>query len=102
MKEKSEGGTLRTERDLSFKVVIIGSIALVLLTAFLPMIPGESFMQKFLIGILVIVFGFFFVTVSSRIVGLVGTSNNPISGMTIATLMSNTLKMYRQTFAQNS
>ena len=82
---------LRTERDLSFKVVIIGSIALVLLTAFLPMIPGENFIQKLLIGILVIVFGFFFVTVSSRIVGLVGTSNNPISGMTIATLMGTCL-----------
>lgn len=91
LKEKSEAGVLRTERDLSFKVVIIGSVALVLLTAFLPMIPGESFVQKFLIGILVIVFGFFFVTVSSRIVGLVGTSNNPISGMTIATLMGTCL-----------
>jgi putative OPT family oligopeptide transporter len=91
LKEKSEAGVLRTERDLSFKVVIIGSIALVLLTSFLPMIPGDSFIQKFLIGILIIVFGFFFVTVSSRIVGLVGTSNNPISGMTIATLMGTCL-----------
>lgn len=91
MKGNNEAGILRTERDLSFKVVIIGSIALVLLTAFLPMIPGESFVQKLLIGILVIVFGFFFVTVSSRIVGLVGTSNNPISGMTIATLMGTCL-----------
>jgi OPT family oligopeptide transporter len=91
LKEKSSAGVLRTERDLSFKVVIIGSIALVLLTSFLPMIPGESFIQKFLIGILIIVFGFFFVTVSSRIVGLVGTSNNPISGMTIATLMGTCL-----------
>ena len=91
LKEKGEGGVLRTDRDLSFKVVIIGSIALVLLTTFLPIIPGDNFIQKFLIGILVIVFGFFFVTVSSRIVGLVGTSNNPISGMTIATLMGTCL-----------
>jgi uncharacterized oligopeptide transporter (OPT) family protein len=91
MKEKSQTSVLRTERDLSFKVVIIGSIALVLMTAFLPMIPGDSIMQKLLIGILVIIFGFFFVTVSSRIVGLVGTSNNPISGMTIATLMGTCL-----------
>jgi len=91
LKDTNQGGILRTDRDLSFKVVIIGSIALVLLTAFLPMIPGDSFIQKFLIGILVIVFGFFFVTVSSRIVGLVGTSNNPISGMTIATLMGTCL-----------
>ncbi len=93
MKEKNEASVLRTDRDLSFKVVIIGSIALVLLTAILPssIIPGESFIQKFFIGILVVIFGFFFVTVSSRIVGLVGTSNNPISGMTIATLMGTCL-----------
>lgn len=92
MKDKGgESSILRTDRDLSFKVVIIGSIALVLLTTFLPIIPGDNFVQKFLIGILVIVFGFFFVTVSSRIVGLVGTSNNPISGMTIATLMGTCL-----------
>jgi OPT family oligopeptide transporter len=91
LKEKGESSILRTERDLSFRVVIIGSIALVLLTTFLPNIPGDSIIQKFLIGILVVVFGFFFVTVSSRIVGLVGTSNNPISGMTIATLMGTCL-----------
>lgn len=93
MKEKNEASVLRTDRDLSFKVVIVGSVALVLLTAILPstIIPGESFIQKFFIGILVVIFGFFFVTVSSRIVGLVGTSNNPISGMTIATLMGTCL-----------
>ncbi len=85
------GATLRTERDLSFKFVIVGSIVLVLLTMALPFIPGDNFLQKGLIGILVVIFGFFFVTVSSRIVGLVGTSNNPISGMTIATLMGTCL-----------
>lgn len=91
LKEKRDESVLRTERDLSFKVVIIGSIALVFLTAILPIIPGDGFMQKFLIGLLVVVFGFFFVTVSSRIVGLVGTSNNPVSGMAIATLMGTCL-----------
>ena len=93
MKEKNVESVLRTERDLSFKVVIIGSIGLILLVAFLPssIIPGDSILQKLLIGILIVVFGFFFVTVSSRIVGLVGTSNNPISGMTIATLMGTCL-----------
>lgn len=91
LKEKNEKSISRTENDLSFKVVVIGSIVLVLLVAFLPNIPGENFIQKLLIGILVIIFGFFFVTVSSRIVGLVGTSNNPISGMTIATLMGTCL-----------
>lgn len=93
MKEKSVEAVSRTERDLSIKVVIVGSIALILLVAFLPsnIIPGDNILQKLLIGILIVVFGFFFVTVSSRIVGLVGTSNNPISGMTIATLMGTCL-----------
>ena len=93
MQQKNEASILRTDQDLSFKVVIVGSIILVLLVAILPssIIPGDSIIQKLLIGILIVVFGFFFVTVSSRIVGLVGTSNNPISGMTIATLMGTCL-----------
>lgn len=91
LKEKSETGILRTERDLSFRVVIVGSIVLVVLMTVLPGIPGDGFLQKLLIGILIIIFGFFFVTVASRIVGLVGSSNSPISGMTIATLMGTCL-----------
>jgi OPT family oligopeptide transporter len=91
LKEKSEAGIARTDRDLSFKVVIIGSIILVALMTVLPGIPGDGFIQKLLIGILIIIFGFFFVTVASRIVGLVGSSNSPISGMTIATLMGTCL-----------
>jgi OPT family oligopeptide transporter len=93
LKEKSEAGILRTERDLSFKVVIIGSLVLIAVIAFMPsqIIPGDSIVQKILIGVLIIVFGFFFVTVASRIVGLVGSSNSPISGMTIATLMGTCL-----------
>jgi putative OPT family oligopeptide transporter len=91
LKEKSGAQVSRTERDLSFKVVIVGSLLLVLLTTVLPGIPGDTIIQKLLIGILIVVFGFFFVTVSSRIVGLIGTSNNPISGMTIATLMGTCL-----------
>lgn len=92
MKEKKEGmAVARTQRDLSFKTVIIGSLALVLIMMFLPQIPGESILGKLLLGVLVIVFGFFFVTVSSRIVGIIGSSSNPISGMTIATLMGTSL-----------
>lgn len=93
LKEQRDGSrqVLRTERDLPIGLVIVGSVILVLLTAFLPVLPIEGFFQKLLIGVLVVVFGFFFVTVSSRIVGLVGTSNNPISGMTIATLMGTCL-----------
>lgn len=81
----------RTERDLSIKIVGIGSLALILLMTVLPMVPGDSVFSKLLLGILVIIFGAFFVTVSSRIVGLIGSSNNPISGMTIATLMGTCL-----------
>lgn len=91
LKEKSEASIARTDRDLSFKVVIVGSIILVALMTVLPGIPGDNFIQKLLIGILIIIFGFFFVTVASRIVGLVGSSNSPISGMTIATLMGTCL-----------
>ena len=82
---------LRTERDLSIKIVGIGSVVLILLMTILPQVPGDSIFSKLLLGILVIVFGAFFVTVSSRIVGLIGSSNNPISGMTIATLMGTCL-----------
>lgn len=91
MKEKGGVAVSRTENDLSFKTVLIGSLALILLMSFLPMLPGDSIVNKFLIGILIVVFGFFFVTVSSRIVGIIGSSNNPISGMTIATLMGTAL-----------
>ncbi|HEY1009303.1 MAG TPA: OPT/YSL family transporter, partial [Daejeonella sp.] len=90
---KMDGKTAvkRTDDDLSFNTVILGSIALIVLMAVLPQIPGDSILNKLLIGVLVVVFGFFFVTVSSRIVGLIGTSSNPISGMTIATLMGTCL-----------
>ncbi|MBK9338721.1 MAG: oligopeptide transporter, OPT family [Lewinellaceae bacterium] len=81
----------RTDNDLSIKVVAFGSLALVVLMALLPSIPGEGLVSKLLLGVLVIVFGFFFVTVSSRIVGIIGSSNNPISGMTIATIMGTAL-----------
>ncbi|HMR45671.1 MAG TPA: oligopeptide transporter, OPT family [Bacteroidia bacterium] len=81
----------RTENDLSFKTVIVGSLVLIVLMALLPQVPGESFFNKLLIGLLIVVFGFFFVTVSSRIVGIIGSSNNPISGMTIATIMGTAL-----------
>ena len=88
---KSGNAVKRTDRDLSIKLVGIGSLVLILLMAILPQIPGDNILNKVLIGILVIVFGAFFVTVSSRIVGLIGSSNNPISGMTIATIMGTCL-----------
>lgn len=78
-KEKSEK---RTERDLDFRFVIGGIILFALLIWLVPALP-ISFSEAWL----VILFGFFFATVSSRMVGLVGSSNNPVSGMTIATLL---------------
>ena len=85
--------TARTEQDLSIKVVGIGSLILIAVIALMPntLIPGSNIGSKLLLGLLVIIFGAFFVTVSSRIVGLIGSSNNPISGMTIATLMGTCL-----------
>jgi putative OPT family oligopeptide transporter len=75
---------LRTERDLPLSIVAGGSLAL---AAFLAIAPGVPTQGNFLVSVLIIVFGFFFVTVSSRITGLIGSSSNPISGMTIATLI---------------
>jgi len=85
------GGVKRTERDLSFVTVVAGSLGLVVVLVALPFIPGDSLVNKLFVAILVIVFGFIFVTVSSRIVGIIGSSSNPISGMTIATLMATAL-----------
>jgi len=89
----AEANVPRTERDLSIKVVGIGSLVLLAVIALMPntLIPGSNIGSKLLLGLLVIIFGAFFVTVSSRIVGLIGSSNNPISGMTIATLMGTCL-----------
>jgi putative OPT family oligopeptide transporter len=91
VKDKAGASTLRTERDINIKYVLFGSIGLVVLMSFLPMIPGDNILSKLFVGLLVIIFGAFFVTVSSRIVGLIGSSNNPISGMTIATIMATCL-----------
>lgn len=81
----------RTDRDLSLKVTLIGCAVLVVIIALLPNLPSAGILGKLLIGILVIIFGFFFVTVSSRIVGIIGSSNSPVSGMTIATIMGTSL-----------
>lgn len=78
--------TERTTRDINIKIVIAAIVALTLLIWLIPAIPVN------LIGaVIIVVFGFFFATVSSRMVGLVGSSNNPVSGMAIATLLIATL-----------
>jgi putative OPT family oligopeptide transporter len=78
------GGRLRTQRDMPLTIVLVGSL---LLALFLAVTPGMPTRGYFVASVLIVVFGFFFVTVSSRITGLIGSSSNPISGMTIATLI---------------
>lgn len=86
LKSSKSGNTLRTESDLSMRFIGIGILILILLIWILPTIPVT------IVGaIFIVIFGFFFATVSSRMVGLVGSSNNPVSGMTIATLMIATI-----------
>jgi len=91
VKVEKQEAVSRTEQDLNIKVVLYGSLGLILMVALLPIIPGQGIISKLLVGLLVVIFGAFFVTVSSRIVGIIGSSNNPISGMTIATIMATCL-----------
>ncbi len=79
----------RTDRDLSFKTVLIWVAVVLMVLTFVPGILGylDSIPVRALASILIAVFAFFFVTVSARIVGLVGVTSNPTSGMTIATLL---------------
>jgi putative OPT family oligopeptide transporter len=86
-KSNERGASIpRTEKDLPLYFVLIGSGVLLVLMMVLPNLPTNFFS-----ALLILVFGFFFVTVSSRIVGLIGSSSNPVSGMTIATLMATAL-----------
>lgn len=79
-------GADRTEKDLPMAVVVLGIGVVAIAMWLIPAIP-----VTFLGAIIIIVFGFFFATVSSRMVGLVGSSNNPVSGMAIATLLIATI-----------
>jgi len=83
---QAESSKLRTDKDFPLIYVVVGSVGLVILMSVLPNIP-----TNFLSAIMIVVFGFFFVTVASRIVGLIGSSSSPVSGMTIATLMATSL-----------
>lgn len=76
------GSNLRTDKDLPMKAIIISIVVLALLIWLIPVVPVNLFS-----AFLIVIFGFFFATVSSRMVGLIGSSNNPVSGMTIATLL---------------
>ena len=82
MKGASKGEVTRTSKDISMSVVITSIAVITILIWLVPAIP-----VSLLGAIIVVIFGFFFATVSSRMVGLVGSSNNPVSGMAIATLL---------------
>jgi putative OPT family oligopeptide transporter len=89
LREKSDNQALtqeRTQQDLPLTIVLAGSVFLVLFMTLMPNLP-----VNFLSAILIVFFGFFFVTVASRITGLIGSSSSPVSGMTIATLMATCL-----------
>ncbi len=89
-------GKLRTDRDLSIKYVILGVSLVILMVTFIPGIIGHNtdilgnnthMLMRFLSALAITVFAFAFVTVSSRIVGMIGVSSNPTSGMAIVTLL---------------
>jgi uncharacterized oligopeptide transporter (OPT) family protein len=79
----------RTDRDLSMKLVLIGCFALVVVIALAnPLyVGGTGFGARIMGALLIVILGFLFVTVSSRLTGEIGSSSNPISGMTVATLL---------------
>lgn len=88
MKGKNSVGKVRTEQDLPMAAVMIGIVAMIFVIWLVPAVPVNLFG-----AFLIVVFGFFFATVSSRMVGMVGGSNNPVSGMAIATLLVATFAM---------
>ena len=86
MKKKHDANTLRTEQDLPMPLLLGVILAIVIAIWLIPTFPVSP------VGaLIVVIFGFFFASVSSRMVGLIGSSNNPVSGMAIATLIIATL-----------
>ena len=85
----SRRAEVRTDRDLPLRVVAWGALAVFAVMAFAPVVLGAlpSLLARIVAALLIVLFAFFFVTVSSRIVGLVGVTSNPTSGMTIASLL---------------
>lgn len=82
MKNGKNTSTERTAQDLPMSMILTGIVAMVFIIWIVPAIPVNLFGAA-----LIVIFGFFFATVSSRMVGLIGSSNNPVSGMAIATLL---------------
>ena len=86
MKSAGKASTLRTEQDIPMPVLLIAMVVIAVAIWLLPAFP-----VNLLGAVIVVVFGFFFATVSSRMVGLIGSSNNPVSGMAIATIIITTI-----------
>ena len=86
LKGGSAEGTARTDKDLPMPLILGGILAIILIIWLAPAVPVNP-----LGALLIVIFGFFFSTVSARMVGMVGSSNNPVSGMTIATLLIATM-----------
>ncbi|MBQ9983411.1 MAG: oligopeptide transporter, OPT family [Lachnospiraceae bacterium] len=88
LKDGGKGNGLRTDKDMDIRIIIGGILAIAVVIWLLPQIP-----VNLLGALLIVVFGFFFGAVSSRMVGIVGSSNNPVSGMAIATLLIATIAL---------
>lgn len=88
LKSGSKGTDLRTDKDMDMRAILIGILVVTVAIWLLPQIP-----VTFLGAVLIVIFGFFFGAVSSRMVGIVGSSNNPVSGMAIATLLLATMAL---------
>ena len=88
MKGSKSTSTARTAQDLPMQFILLGVFAMVFIIWIVPAIP-----VTLLGAFIIVIFGFFFATVSSRMVGLVGSSNNPVSGMAIATLLIATMSI---------
>lgn len=88
LKTGGKGTGLRTDKDTDMRLILGGILAVTVVIWLLPQIP-----VTFLGAVIIVIFGFFFGAVSSRMVGLVGSSNNPVSGMAIATLLIATIAL---------
>ena len=91
LKNTSGGTDVRTDRDVKMTYVLGAILILIILIWLVPVVPVVP--VNLLGAVLIAIFGFFFATVSSRMVGLVGSSNNPVSGMAIATLLMSTFAL---------
>lgn len=88
LKDGGKGTGLRTDKDMDMRINLVGILLVTVVIWLLPQIP-----VTFLGAVIIVIFGFFFGAVSSRMVGLVGSSNNPVSGMAIATLLIATIAL---------